>query len=92
VASDHRHLTDEELAVVLEELERGERTVSARRGRLHARIDFVRSSGNADGLPATPAQLEALAEQEREISRARKQLHARITALREERRRRTTES
>jgi predicted nucleic acid-binding Zn-ribbon protein len=68
----------------LERLEAQERAISARRARLHDRIDFLRANGNADGTTATPEQLEALDEQERELSQERKKLHARIRELRQD--------
>jgi hypothetical protein len=67
----------------LEQLDEEERRISARRARLHERIDFVRANGNADGTLASAEQLSALDEQEREVSRQRKELHARIRELRE---------
>ena len=51
---------------LLERLEDEERALSARRARLHRRIDFLRANGNADGVPASPAQLEALDEDDLE--------------------------
>jgi len=66
----------------LEQLDEEERRISARRARLHERINFVRANGNADGAPATAEQLAALDEQERELSRQRRELHARIRELR----------
>ncbi len=66
----------------MEQLDAEERRISARRARLHERIDFVRANGYADGTPATAEQLAALDEQERELSRQRRELHARIRELR----------
>lgn len=83
-----RDLTDGDLAVLLEQLESQERSVSNRRRRLHDRIDFLRVSGNADGTPATTEQLAELDRQERELSQTRRELHRQIAAARAERRRR----
>jgi hypothetical protein len=59
-----------------------ERELSARRRRLHTRLEFLRSNGNADGTPATPDQLAALDAEERKLSSARRALHRQIDELR----------
>jgi len=79
---------DADLDALLEQLDDEERRISARRAQLHARIDFLRANGNANGMPATREQLEMFDEQERTMSKARKDLHARIRELRAERDRR----
>jgi hypothetical protein len=66
---------------VLERLQLAERDVSARRRRLHTRIEFLRTSGNADGSSATLEQLAALDAEERDLSAARRALHAQIDEL-----------
>ena len=66
----------------LSQLEEEEKLISARRQRLHRRIEFLRTNGNADGSPVTAEQLIALNIEEREISAARRALHAQIDALR----------
>lgn len=71
----------DDASTLLEQLEAEERRISVRRARLHARIDFLRANGHADGAAATPEQLETLDRQEREISGERKELHARIREL-----------
>jgi hypothetical protein len=81
-------LDDAELGVLLEQLERDERSVSKRRGRLHDRIAFVRGGGFA-ALDSTDDQLERLQEAEREVSQQRAFLHRRISQLRSELNRRT---
>lgn len=70
-----------EVSALLAQLEDDERRISARRARLHERIAFLRATGNADGTPPAPEQLETLDRQEREISRERKELHRRIDEL-----------
>jgi len=61
----------------LAQLRKEERSISARRTRLHNRIDFLRAGGS--GLPGQDADLlEELERQEKEISRERRDLHERI--------------
>lgn len=65
----------------LAQLRKEERSVSARRSRLHDRIDFLRNGGggvNADETARTLADLES---QERDLSRRRLELHAQIEVL-----------
>jgi hypothetical protein len=74
-----------EKAPILDELgqaEDDERRISARRRRLHDRIDFLRLNGHADGTAVTADQLELLHEEERALSAARRALHERIAELR----------
>ena len=66
----------------LRNLEDQERVISTRRIRLHRRIAFLRTYGNAEGSPVTIAQLVALETEEQELSAARRTLHAQIDALR----------
>jgi hypothetical protein len=91
VEIDASRLDDGEVAARLGQLEREEHLVSVRRRRLHDRIDFLRSSGNADGTPASPEQMAVLDAQEREISTKRRELHVQIAAARGELRRRRVE-
>jgi hypothetical protein len=61
----------------LERLQEEEQSLSARRTRLHDRIDFVRSGGAGDG-PAAENLLQELERQERELSERRRELHRHI--------------
>src|SRR5262245_25043841 len=67
----------------IRDLEAEERALSARRARLHNRIDFLRSGG---GGPAdeVAARLDGLEREEREVSTRRRELHATIAAARTE--------
>jgi hypothetical protein len=65
-------------AAELATLRKEERSISVRRTRLHARIDFLRAGGNPDQSSETLAELER---QEQEISRQRRELHERIARL-----------
>jgi predicted nucleic acid-binding Zn-ribbon protein len=61
----------------LAQLRKEERSISAKRTRLHNRIDFLRAGGG--GHPGQDADLlEELERQEREISRQRRELHEQI--------------
>ena len=63
--------------VQLSQLRKEERSLSAKRTRLHNRIDFLRAGGG--GLAGEDADLlEELERQETEISRERRELHERI--------------
>lgn len=63
--------------VQLAQLRKEERSISARRTRLHNRIDFLRAGGSS--LPGQDADLlEELERQEKVISRERRELHERI--------------
>ena len=68
--------------VQLSQLRKEERSLSAKRTRLHNRIDFLRAGGG--GLPGQDADLLAeLERQEKEISQQRRELHElidRVTA------------
>jgi hypothetical protein len=64
----------------LERLEEEEQAVSARRRRLHDRIDFLRASGEPD----SEERLARLTAEERAISDRRLELHGLIDALRVE--------
>ncbi len=64
----------------LERLESEERALSARRRRLHERIDFLRAGGADD--PGGADALAQLEQQEREVSAARRSLHRQIDELR----------
>jgi hypothetical protein len=61
----------------LAQLRKDERSLSARRTRLHNRIDFLRSGGGGDSAEAAE-QLAELERQERELSDERRALHERI--------------
>lgn len=75
-------MTDPEARELLEALEAEVRAVSARRRRLHDRIDFLRGSGV--GEPDAAERLAKLEEEEREVSVRRRELHAQIDACRVE--------
>ena len=63
--------------VQLSQLRKEERSLSAKRTRLHNRIDFLRAGGG--GLPGQDADLlEDLERQEKEISQQRRELHEQI--------------
>lgn len=65
----------------LAQLRKEERSISARRTRLHDRIDFLRNGGggvNADENARTLADLES---NERELSQRRLELHEQIERL-----------
>jgi predicted nucleic acid-binding Zn-ribbon protein len=67
----------------LAELNEEERSISARRRRLHDRIDFLRAGGG--GPLENVAQLLAdLEQEEREVSAYRRDLHERIELMRAE--------
>jgi hypothetical protein len=63
----------------LAQLRKEERSLSARRTRLHNRIDFLRSGGGGDSAE-TAELLADLEGQERELSDERQALHERIEA------------
>ncbi len=65
-------------SVELAQMRKEERSISVRRTRLHARIDFLRAGGHAGDSGETLAELER---QEQEISRQRRELHERIARL-----------
>lgn len=67
------HDSGEQLA----QLRKEERSLSARRTRLHNRIDFLRAGGGGDPAQAAE-QIAELERQESELSRQRSELHARI--------------
>jgi hypothetical protein len=64
--------------VELARLRKEERSISVRRTRLHARIDFLRAGGYGGDSGETLAELER---QEQEISRQRREIHERIARL-----------
>jgi hypothetical protein len=64
--------------VDLAQLRKEERSVSVRRTRLHARIDFLRAGGYAG---ESGDALEDLERQEQELSRKRRELHERIERI-----------
>lgn len=64
----------------LARLRNEERSLSARRRRLHDRIDFIRS-GRSDPAGAEES-LARLLEEERQVSQRRQQLHREIDELR----------
>lgn len=63
----------------LEELEREEQSLSARRRRLHDRIDFLRGGGDPE---AVGAELDRLLEEESRVSARRREIHRRLDELR----------
>ena len=66
--------------VQLSQLRKEERSLSAKRTRLHNRIDFLRAGGG--GLPGQDGDLlEELERREKEISRQRRELHERIERM-----------
>jgi predicted nucleic acid-binding Zn-ribbon protein len=68
-------------ARLLGRLESEERAISARRRRVHDRIDFLRG-GNARRSEEDEARLANLQAEERELSERRHDLHLQIDALR----------
>lgn len=62
----------------LADLQKEERTVSARRTQLHRRIDFLRAGRGGE---EDAALIEELKRQEQELSRRRLELHERIERL-----------
>lgn len=65
----------------LAQLRKEERSVSARRSRLHDRIDFLRNGGGGVNADETARILTDLESQERDLSRQRLELHERIERL-----------
>jgi hypothetical protein len=63
----------------LAQLRKEERSLSARRTRLHQRIDFLRAGGGGNS-PESAELLADLERQERAISDERRELHERIEA------------
>jgi predicted nucleic acid-binding Zn-ribbon protein len=61
----------------LAQMRKEERSLSARRTRLHNRLDFLRAGGGGDSAE-TAEQIAALEREEHEISRERRELHERI--------------
>jgi predicted nucleic acid-binding Zn-ribbon protein len=61
----------------LAQMRKEERSLSARRTRLHNRIDFLRAGGGGESAD-TAEHIAELERQEREISRERRELHERI--------------
>ena len=58
-------------------MRKDERSLSARRTRLHNRLDFLRGGGGGDSVE-TAEQIAALEREEQELSRERHELHERI--------------
>ncbi len=83
-------LSDAELGMHVERLEREERATSSRRTRLHDRIDFVQAGGYANAERADE-QLASLRAAEQELSDRRQRLHRELDELRAERSRRRLE-
>ncbi len=69
-----------EPASEIAQLRKQERSLSARRTRLHNRIDFLRAGGGGNA-EETAKLLEDLVGQEHEVSTQRRELHERIEAL-----------
>jgi predicted nucleic acid-binding Zn-ribbon protein len=67
----------------LAELNEEERAVSARRAKLHNRIDFLRTGGGGP-LEDVADVLTELEREERQVSDYRRELHKRIELLRTE--------
>jgi acyl-coenzyme A thioesterase PaaI-like protein len=67
----------------LAELNEEERAVSARRAKLHNRIDFLRAGGGGP-LEEVAEVLAKLEREEREVSDYRRELHERIELARAE--------
>ena len=67
----------------LAELNEEERAVSARRAKLHNRIDFLRAGGGGS-LEEVAEALAKLEREEREVSDYRRELHQRIELARAE--------
>jgi predicted nucleic acid-binding Zn-ribbon protein len=67
----------------LAELNEEERSISARRRRLHDRIDFLRAGGGGP-LEDVAELLASLEREEREVSAYRRELHERIELMRAE--------
>jgi hypothetical protein len=63
----------------LAQLRKEERSLSAKRTRLHQRIDFLRAGGGGDS-PESAELLADLERQERALSDERRELHERIEA------------
>ena len=70
----------------LAQLNKQERSLSARRVRLQNRIDFLRSGG-AGPVDKVADQLAELVEEEREVSRQRREMHDHIELARAQARR-----
>jgi predicted nucleic acid-binding Zn-ribbon protein len=71
------HATPHDAEPSLSQMRKEERSLSARRTRLHNRIDFLRAGGGGDSAEIAD-QIAELERQEREISRERRELHERI--------------
>jgi hypothetical protein len=65
----------------LAQLRKEERSLSARRSRLHDRIDFLRTGGGGTNADETARTLADLERQEREVSERRLELHEQIELL-----------
>ncbi|HJU47302.1 MAG TPA: hypothetical protein VJ689_04155 [Gaiellaceae bacterium] len=65
----------------LAQLRKEERSLSARRSRLHDRIDFLRAGGGGTNAEETARTLADLERQEREVSERRLELHEQIELL-----------
>jgi RsiG-like len=76
---DHDHLSIDEANELLARLEAKEADLSARRTRLHDRIDFVRQTVGNDRIAA--GRLEVLLADERRLAGERRGLHSQIDEL-----------
>jgi hypothetical protein len=66
----------------LAQLNKEERSLSARRTRLQRRIDFLRAGASDGSVEDVAALLAELEEEERELSRRRRELHDHIEVAR----------
>lgn len=87
IPDDLGALDDVELVRLLERTVKEERRISARRSKLHDRLDFLRSGGG-EATEGSASLLEKLTADERCVSAERKAIHDSISALEAERRRR----
>lgn len=79
-APDYEAMRREDVIALLNRLELEENELSARRARLHDRIDFARLSATNDTIAAQ--RLEKLLADERALAAERRALHGRVDALR----------
>jgi hypothetical protein len=82
--AEYERLPRDELDRMLAAFDREEVGLSARRARLHDRIDFARQTAANDTIAA--GRLEKLLADERLLAEERRALHARIDALKAARR------
>ena len=68
----------------LDLLETTEQQISARRRKIHSRLEVLRINSDTNGVPVTPQQLGEIFAEERQLSTARRQLHGEIDAIKEQ--------